>query len=99
MRAVMLFCLLLSLTGCAKTMAFSKAGATQTQFMQDRYACIQQSTVTNVEGRSYEGTGSVSTSLAVGQGVFVSCMSLKGYQLDENGTLLPPAGGEVRMVN
>jgi hypothetical protein len=64
MRAPVIAAVMVSamLTGCAETrqvQPFSKAGATQSEFLRDRYACLQQSNMAPAtSGGFYEGTGS-----------------------------------------
>jgi hypothetical protein len=68
----------LSVAGCAAQqplLHWTKPGATQDVFMQDRYACLQ---------RTQERSGAYNTTL------FVSCMAARGYKEDANGDLFPP---------
>jgi hypothetical protein len=63
---------------------WSKPGATQTEFLADRSACINLA--------EYRPTASYD---APGSGVFLenaflSCMDSRGYKLDPNGNLVVP---------
>jgi hypothetical protein len=78
---------------------YAKAGATQEQFMKDRYACVldaQQGRSAAVVGQ-YGGSsyGTVVTS----RGVFTSCMAARGYNIDPNGPLVTPPEALIYMVN
>lgn len=99
--AVLLGLSLNFLGGCAhdQTMSFSKTGATQNQFLRDRYACLQESKVASTTGMFHEGSGHIKTSGASSGGLYVSCMSLRGYRVDPNGALTVPAGSEVLAVD
>jgi hypothetical protein len=74
---------------------FSKVGATQDLFMQDRYVCIQQSQQNRAAVGNYGGYAAV----IVNRGVFMSCMGARGYLLDPNGSLTALPGTEIRMVD
>ena len=85
-----------ALGGCARAPArFSKPGATEQVFMQDRYACIQQSQQNRGAANAYVAY----TGVIVNRGVFMSCMGARGYLLDPNGSLAAQPGTEIRMVN
>jgi hypothetical protein len=85
------------LIGCAQQPPprFTKLGANEQVFMQDRYVCIQQSQQNRAAVNSYGGYSVV----IVNRGVFLSCMGAKGYQLDQNGALIALPGTEIRMVD
>jgi hypothetical protein len=74
---------------------WSRAGATQPGFMQDRYECLRESQqqqsrfIANrygAGGRSAQITDS---------GLFIACMEARGYERDANGPLAPPGGSEI----
>jgi hypothetical protein len=91
------------LSGCATTppptMRYAKLGASQQDFMRDRYECIKQAqqprTGAFVSGYGGSSVGTIVTS----RPIFVSCMSAKGYTLDQAGPLVAPPGTVVYMVD
>jgi hypothetical protein len=97
------------LAGCASAVfdpppkiRWSHATANQQAFMKDRYACLQEaqqhrSAGTGFVSSTYGGIGTASTSSGVvtNGGLFTACMGAKGYTLDPNGRLGPPAGAAV----
>ena len=98
MRSVTLAALLvLQLLGCATNppppmLRFTKPGATQQEFMKDRYECLLQSQ-RQVSG-AYVGAygGASSTSTVCSFGVWKACLGGRGYELDPSGALgAPPA--------
>ena len=101
MRAVAAIVLLIAmgLCSCGKAPQFSHPSSNQQTYMQDRYACIQQSqqarssAYVNAYGGSSEGGTFVS------RGLFMNCMAAKGYTADPNGPLITPAANVVRMVD
>jgi hypothetical protein len=69
------------LAGCAAhRMHWTKTGATQEAFMQDRNACLQHTP------KDREGVYNASA--------FRSCMTARGYQQDPKGDLSAPTGTE-----
>ena len=64
---------------------WSKPGATQTEFLADRSACIDLAEYRPTA--SYDATG---TSLFL-ENAFLSCMDSRGYKLDPKGNLVVPA--------
>ena len=70
-----------ALCGCAaQPMHWTKSGATQETFMQDRGTCLQQTP------KDREGVYNASA--------FRSCMTARGYQQDPKGDLsAPPVAG------
>lgn len=68
-------------TATATPMRWTKPGATQEIFMQDRYVCLQEAQ----QGRS-----------TMDRPLFVSCMAARGYIEDPNGSLYPPLEAVVR---
>ena len=70
------------LSGCAaQPMHWAKPGATQEAFMQDRYACLQQ-TPKNASW-AYNGP------------LLISCMAARVYKEDPNGNLTVPPEARV----
>lgn len=86
----------IALSGCSKPpLRFSKLGADQQTFMQDRYICIQEAR----KQTAYADTTHATMDVKVDGGVFTSCMGAKGYTIDPNGPLTAPPGTEIRAVN
>jgi hypothetical protein len=85
-------------TACASPMKFSHETANYDDFQRDRYACIQEARFTATGGNFHEGSGSIRTGVAANQGIYLSCMALKGYRESPDGEFLPPSGAEVSMV-
>jgi hypothetical protein len=75
---------------------WTKAGATEEEFMKDRYECLQQAQQ-RVSGAFVNGYGGAASSEVVSNcGVWVSCMGARGYTLDPNGNLNAPQEMVVR---
>ena len=64
---------------------WSKPGATQTEFLADRSACIDLAEYRPTS--SYDATPGTSLFL---ENAFLSCMDSRGYKLDPNGNLVVP---------
>jgi hypothetical protein len=95
--------LLLALAGCTMPepplFRFEKTGATQQAFMRDRYDCAMQGRQ-NVSGAAFhEGTGTAYSTMAVNRGLFMSCMSLRGYRHDPRGPLVAPPETRMALVD
>jgi Tfp pilus assembly protein PilV len=100
MRAVIALLLVLGLAGCsAKAPQFSHTSATQQTYMQDRYACIQQSQTSRSSTYVNGYGGSQEAGTYVSRGLFMNCMAAKGYSADPNGRLITPAANIVTMVD
>jgi hypothetical protein len=100
-RAVMYAAVVFAVAGCAvpppplPVARFSKPGATQEQYMADRYACYQES-AQNASGAYVNAYGGASSSGVVhSRGAWLACMGARGYVTDPNGSLVPPPGMEV----
>jgi hypothetical protein len=75
---------------------FSKPGATQEQYMADRYACYQDS-AHNASGAYVSAYGGAASSGVVhSRGEWLACMGARGYVIDPNGNLAPPPAMEIR---
>lgn len=75
--------LVLFLAACAP-MTWNKAGASQNDFSQDRYACLQQAQQPS-SGVLVNAYGGVASSQVVTNGnLFSSCMNAKGWYLNNN---------------
>lgn len=79
-------------------MRWSKAGATQDEFMRDRDSCIQEARQ-RVSKLYAQQPGSASDKIVIDRGSFFGCMGARGYQSSPNGTFAPPTGTEVLVVN
>jgi len=82
-------------SGCAtqpQTLRYSKAGATQDEFMKDRYECLQEAEQ-RVSGAYVNAYGGAASSRVVANcGIWVSCMGARGYTVDPSGSLAAPPG-------
>jgi hypothetical protein len=90
------------LAGCAtepKMFRFTKAGATQQAYMQDRYDCSMQGRQNVSRAIFSEGSGAAYSTMAVNRGMFMSCMALRGYRLDPNGPLIAPPETRMTLVD
>jgi hypothetical protein len=98
-RGAQLLCALI-LAGCATPppqppARFTKPGATQEQFMADRYACYQAAQQP-VSGSPPSGNASpASMRVVASRNLWLMCMSEHGYTLDPDGPLVAPAGKEL----
>lgn len=88
-----LLVLALSLGGCAAPappLSREKPGATEQEFMADRYACLQQS-ATTVYG-SYAGPygGASKAQTGCDYQLYDACMNARGYALVQSGRFSAP---------
>lgn len=92
---------LVAVGGCAapRTFEYNHASSTQQQFMQDRYACVQQAQQSRSSGYANAYGASLGSAVVTNRGVFMSCMGAKGYTAAEKGQFTVPAGSEVIMVD
>ncbi|WP_041453466.1 hypothetical protein [Anaeromyxobacter dehalogenans] len=74
---------------------WSKEGGTQSAFLQDRYACLRESQQNRSIAVVTQYGGSGSSGQVTDGGLFVACMSARGYALDANGQFAPPPGTEI----
>jgi hypothetical protein len=99
--ALVILCFILG--GCAVPQPipqarYTKYGATQDEFMKDRYECLQQAQK-RVSGAYVNQYGGASNSDTVCSfGMWVSCLGSRGYVIDPNGSLAAPPGMVVRCV-
>lgn len=81
------------LAGCAtapptpqQMMHYSKPGADQTQFMHDRYDCLQQAQ----QNRTAVVGNIAANNVVESRGLFMSCITARGYVPDPSGNLPAP---------
>jgi hypothetical protein len=112
MRTFQVLCLILGLGGCAATdteipiFRYAKPGATQADFMRDRFACIQEaqqprSTASFYQGAgrdSFHGAGRAEETVVTNRAVFVSCLAAKGYVETPTGDLVARPAAAVLMT-
>lgn len=93
----------LAFEGCSQKpiqpMRFDKPGGNQQDFMQDRFACVQQAQQGRSGGYVNQYGGSTYGTVITSRGVFLACMGAKGYGVSENGPLFAPPGSEIQMTN
>lgn len=82
------------LTACATTpqvpLTREKAGATNQEFMADRYACLQESS-SRVSGAAVNAYGGVSSSaVSCNYQLYDACMNARGYLLTHGGRFYAP---------
>lgn len=89
---VMLACAAIFLAGCADenpTVRWSRPATTYDQFVADRQACVQQTLDEShpflLGGERYGGRSGV-----LDAGLFVPCMTNRGYRQDPKGYAAPP---------
>lgn len=71
---------------------YTKPGATQEQYMKDRYECLQEAEQ-RVSGAVVNAYGGAANSQVIPScGVWISCLGARGYTLDPNGDLAAPPG-------
>ncbi len=94
MRATLLAAVIITLLGgcAAQQIRFTKSGASQEEYMKDRYECFQQAQQ-RVSGAFVNQYGGASNSQVVcNGGMYLSCMGARGYVVDPYGDLSPPPG-------
>ena len=101
MRGLAPCVLVAALVGCAPPPAarFTHATATQENFLQDRYVCIQQAQQQRSGAYVNRYGGEADSRVIINRGVYDACMAAKGYKIDPNGNLAPPPGMQVMMVD
>lgn len=82
----------LLLTGCMTVLSWSKPGATNEQFLQDRYVCVRDARGEAGGFFVSRGTGGGEVSPVVSRDVFVACMASRGWKQDPNGFMAPKDG-------
>jgi hypothetical protein len=71
---------------------YSKADATQEQFMKDRYECQQQAQQQISGAYVNQYGGGAGSKLVLSCGMWISCLGARGYVIDPNGNLAAPDG-------
>jgi len=74
---------------------FTKPGATQQQYMADRYACYQESAQNASGAYVNQYAGAARSGVVHSRNAWLACMGGHGYVLDPNGDLAPPPGMEI----
>jgi hypothetical protein len=87
LTVVIIGMILFGVPACARppqNVYWTKPGATQQTFAQDRYQCIQESKTpySNTYVDPYTG-GASSSGMRVDRGIFIACMEAKGWQADK----------------
>jgi hypothetical protein len=80
-----------------QVMRYSKAGASEQEFVQDRYACVQQAQQPRTAGYVGPYGGASRGVIVTNSAVFLSCMSAKGYSWGPEGTFAPAPETAIRM--
>ncbi len=72
----------ISLAGCAQQL-WVKPGASQNDFASDRYACLQESQQQGSSARVNAYGGAAESGSYTNQGLFISCMTAKGWAMQD----------------
>ncbi len=96
---VQLFCALI-VAGCATSppqppARFSKPGATQEQFMADRYSCYQAAQQPVSGPPPSANASAASMRVVASRTLWLMCMTEHGYTADPDGPLVAPPGKEL----
>jgi hypothetical protein len=74
---------------------FTRSGATQQQFMADRYACYQAAQQQISGPLTNASPGAASPQVVASRSMWLSCMQARGYVPDANGLLSAPARSQL----
>lgn len=79
----------------SNTLRWSKEGGTQPAYLQDRYDCLRESQQqrSRFAANGYVAAGR--SAQVTDSGMFMACMSARGYVRDDDGPFAPPEGAEV----
>jgi hypothetical protein len=96
MHKVLIVVLLLGLVGCAgQPVRFTHSSATQEKFLQDRYACYQE-TAQRVSTASIDSYGGGALSeVKPNCSAFRACLAARGYLQAQDGNLEVPASAKI----
>jgi hypothetical protein len=82
------------LAGCATPVPpptrYSKPGATQEQFMSDRYDCMLQAQREETTTYANQYNGSSRSGTVIKCGIWRACLGARGYTIDPNGNVGAP---------
>ena len=87
----------LGTVGCGAPNYRSDRGASQDQFMQDRYSCAQEARGVSSSGYADRYGAATRGGTSVNRSLFMSCMAARGYYQDSNGPLVVPQGAVIYM--
>lgn len=79
--AIVLSVLSIGLAGCAQQKVWEKPGSSQSDFGQDRYACLQQSQQPSSGAYVNRYGGFASSNIITNGGLFDACMNSRGWNL------------------
>jgi starvation-inducible outer membrane lipoprotein len=93
-RSITMGLIVISLTACATapqtTIRYTRVDTSQQEFMKDRYECLQQSEQ-RVSGAVVYGNVASSQEREVANcGLWLSCLTARGYTIDKAGDLAAP---------
>jgi hypothetical protein len=83
MKRIAIASSIILLSGCANNKVWEKPGATQAEFAQEKYACMQQSQsrVSTASVNQYGGGGF--SAVTTNKPLFDACMNARGWYLQE----------------
>lgn len=107
MKIIYLALSVVAFTGCVnrpvqqyRPISYTKEGATQADFMKDRYTCLQETqqrveasrSAASASGNFFGSRSSTDSVVMPTCGAFASCLAAKGYFQDDEGELVIPKG-------
>ena len=97
-RKIIGIILIVIVSGCAAVpMRFTNYGATQEQFMKDRYECYKETQQRASSAYINQYGGFASSQVMPSCSAFNACLASRGYfRSDANGNLVLPAGAEIQ---
>lgn len=84
------------LLGCASAPRYTKKGATEEQFLKDRYACLQENQQRIETANVDSFNGNYSSKVMPSCSALASCLAARGYYQAEQGELVIPSGAVIR---
>lgn len=78
-------------------MKFAKPGGTNEVYQKDRYECLQEAKTHVSSGFAYGGVASTSSGDTENAGLYIGCLSARGWIRDDVSGFGPPDGGTIMM--
>jgi hypothetical protein len=83
-RAVLLLSAMLAVAGCSQTVAWNKPGASQAEFNNERYRCMQEAQQQSSSAYVNRYGGVASSGQTTNEPLFNACMNAKGWYLQKD---------------